>query len=173
MSIVSVADDVAERRAAVAEVLRAAADVAFHDMAVIVADRSGRDQVARALQAHDIPVAARGADDGVSARTCRLLLDCLLPAAGRPLRRDAVIDLAATAPRLDVAADAATVALWDALSRRARIVADDEWYDRLRRLEYSLSERRARETEVALDVAATAHVAARHPTRLRPPRPPP
>ena len=117
VNIVSVADDVAERRAAVAEVLRAAADVAFHDIAVIVADRSGRDRLARALQAHDIPVAARGADDGVSARACRLLLDCLLPVAGRPLRRDAVIDLAATAPRLDAVADAAagaaTVALWD------------------------------------------------------------
>src|ERR1035437_6840992 len=69
--IVSVADDVAERRAAVAEVLRAAADVAFHDMAVVVADRAGRDRLARALQAQDVPVAARGADDGVAARTCR------------------------------------------------------------------------------------------------------
>ena len=151
--IVSVADDVAERRAAVAEVLRAAAAVAFYEMAVVVADRAGRDRLARALQAHGVPVAASGADDGVSARTCRLLLDCLLPAAGRPLRRDAVIDLAATAPRLDVAADAATVALWDDLSRRARIVADDEWDDRLRRLEYSLSERRARE-DAAADVVA-------------------
>ena len=162
VNIVSVADDVAERRAAVAEVLRAAADVAFHDIAVIVADRSGRDRLARALQAHDIPVAARGADDGVSARACRLLLDCLLPVAGRPLRRDAVIDLAATAPRLDAVADAAagaaTVALWDTLSRRARIVADDEWYDRLRRLEHSLSQRRARETEAAVAVETGATV---------------
>ena len=153
--IVSIADDVAERRAALAEVLRAAVDTPFHEMAVVVADRAGRDRLARALQAHDIPVAARGADDGVSARTCRLLLDCLLPAAGRPLRRDAVIDLAATAPRLDAAADTATVALWDDLSRRARIVADDEWYDRLRRLEYSLSERRAREVAAA-GIAITA-----------------
>ena len=168
VSIVSVADDVAERRAAVAEVLRAAAGVAFHDTAVIVADRSRRDQMARALRAHDIPVAARGADDGVSARTCRLLLDCLLPAAGRPLRRDAVIDLAATAPRLDVSADAATVALWDVLSRRARIVADDEWYDRLRRLEYSLSERRARETQAAVDAAAPTAVAASAPDAAAP-----
>ena len=98
--IVSVADDIAERRAVTAELLRAAgAGLAFHEMAVVAPDRQGRDRLARALRAQGIPVAARGADDGVAARTCRLLLDCLLPVAGRPLRRDAVIDLAATAPR--------------------------------------------------------------------------
>ena len=80
----------------------------------------------------------------MTARTCRLLLECLAPVAGRPLRRDAVIDLAATAPRLQVAADTATVALWDDLSRRARIVADDEWQARLGRLERTLTERRER-----------------------------
>jgi RecB family exonuclease len=141
--IVSVADDVAERRAVVAALLQAAAQgVAFHEMAVVVADRAGRDRLAGALQAQAVPVAARRANDGVSARTCRLLLDCLLPVAGRSLRREAVIDLAATAPRLSVGADTATVALWDDLSRRARIVADDEWNARLRRLEYSLTEHR-------------------------------
>ena len=114
-------------------------------MAVVAPHRAGRDRLASALRAQAVPVASRGADDGVSARTCRLLLDCLLPVAGRPLRRDAVIDLAATAPRLSVAADTATVALWDDLSRRARIVADDEWYERLSRLEYSLAVRRERE----------------------------
>ena len=146
LRIVSVADDVAERRAVVATLLDAAAGgIAFYEMAVVAADRSSRDRLASAARTQAIPVAARAAADDVAARTCRLLLDCLLPAAGRPLRRDTVIDLAATAPRLAVAVDAAGLALWDDLSRRARIVADDEWYDRLRRLEYSLGERRARE----------------------------
>ncbi len=146
--IVSVADDVAERRAVVATLLQAADHgIAFHEMAVVAADRAGRDRLTGALQAQAVPVAARRADDGVTARTCRLLLDCLAPVAGRPLRREAVIDLAATAPRLQVTADTATVALWDDLSRRARIVADDEWQARLRRLEYSLTEQGADEAE--------------------------
>ncbi|MGZ5724674.1 MAG: hypothetical protein ACXWKD_15250, partial [Caldimonas sp.] len=146
--IVSVADDVAERRAVVATLLQAADHgIAFHEMAVVAADRAGRDRLAAALQAQAVPVAARRADDGVTARTCRLLLDCLAPVAGRPLRREAVIDLAATAPRLQVTADTATVALWDDLSRRARVVADDEWQARLRRLEYSLTEQGADEAE--------------------------
>ncbi len=144
--VVSVGDDVAERRAVVAVVLHGAADdVAFYEMAVVAPHRAGRDRLASALRAQAVPVASRGADDGISARTCRLLLDCLLPVAGRPLRRDAVIDLAATAPRLSEAVDTATVALWDDLSRRARIVADDEWCDRLSRLEYSLAACRERE----------------------------
>ena len=63
--IVSVADDVAERRAAVATLLRAAAGgVAFHEMAVVVADRAGRDRLAGALRAQAVPVAARGATTG-------------------------------------------------------------------------------------------------------------
>ena len=142
LRIVSVADDIAERRAVTAELLRAAgAGLAFHEMAAVAPDRQGRDRLARALRAQGIPVAARGADDGAAARTCRLLLDCLLPVAGRPLRRDAVIDLAATAPRLSPPADAATLALWDDFSRRARIVADQEWRDRLWRLLRSFERR--------------------------------
>jgi ATP-dependent helicase/nuclease subunit B len=140
--IVSVADDVAQRRAVIATLLDAAAGgVAFHEMAVVAADRSSRDRLAGAVRAQAIAVAARTAADDVAARTCRLLLDCVVPAAGRPLRRDAVIDLAATAPRLSLAVDAAGLALWDDLSRRARIVADDEWFDRLGRLEHSLGRR--------------------------------
>ncbi|HUK78873.1 MAG TPA: hypothetical protein VL117_14945, partial [Thermoleophilia bacterium] len=143
--IVSVADDIAERRAVTAELLRAAgAGLAFHEMAVVAPDRQGRDRLARALRVQGIPVAARGADDGAASRTCRLLLDCLLPVAGRPLRRDAVIDLAATAPRLSPPADTATLALWDDLSRRARIVADQEWRDRLWRLLRSFERRDGR-----------------------------
>ena len=161
LRIVSVADDVAQRRAVVATLLDAAAKgIAFYEMAVVAADRQGRDRLAGAARAQGIAVAARTAADGVAARTCRLLLDCVLPAAGRPLRRDAVIDLAATAPRLSLAVDAAGLALWDDLSRRARIVADDEWFDRLGRLEYSLGERRRREAEVAQGVVAPDQAAA-------------
>ena len=150
LRIVSVADDVAQRRAVVATLLDAAASgIAFHEMAVVAADRPSRDRLAGAVRAQSIAVAARTAADDVATRTCRLLLDCVLPAAGRPLRRDAVIDLAATAPRLSLAIDAAGLALWDDLSRRARIVADDEWFDRLGRLEYSLGERRLREAAAA------------------------
>jgi RecB family exonuclease/superfamily I DNA/RNA helicase len=137
LQIVSVADDVAQRRAVVTEVLKAAErGLPFHDIAVVAADAAGRDRLAGALQAQAVPVAARRANDSAAARTCRLLLDCLLPAAGRPLRREAVIDLAATAPRLSPVAGSATVALWDRLSRRARVVADDEWRDRLWREEH-------------------------------------
>ncbi len=155
LRIVSVADDVAQRRAVVATLLDAAArGIAFYEMAVVAADRASRDRLAGAARAQSIAVAARTAADDVAARTCRLLLDCVLPAAGRPLRRDAVIDLAATAPRLSLAVDAAGLALWDDLSRRARIVADDEWFDRLGRLEYSLGERRLREAAAAQSAPA-------------------
>ena len=140
VSVLAVTDDVAQRRAACGAVLRAAAGgVAFHDMAVLVHDASGRAHMAAALSGYDVPVAAHGPAGDVASRTCRLLLDCLAPAAGRALRRDTVIDLAATAPRLAVPADAATVALWDDLSRRARIVADDEWLSRLGRLERAIA----------------------------------
>ena len=172
LRIVSVADDVAQRRAVVATLLDAAANgIAFYEMAVVAADRQGRDRLAGAARAQGIAVAARTAADDVAARTCRLLLDCVLPAAGRPLRRDAVIDLAATAPRLSLAVDAAGLALWDDLSRRARIVADDEWSDRLGRLEYSLGERRRHEAEAAQGVVAPEQAAA--PSTLPDQRPPP
>jgi len=155
LRIVSVADDAAQRRAVVATLLDAAASgIAFYEMAVVAADRPSRDRLAGAARAQSIAVAARTAADDVAARTCRLLLDCVLPAAGRPLRRDAVIDLAATAPRLSLAVDAAGLALWDDLSRRARIVADDEWSDRLGRLEYSLGQRRLREAAASQSALA-------------------
>lgn len=141
LEIVSVPDDTAQRRAVAAELLRAAADgLAFHEMAVVVPDAAGRDQLAGELAGRGVPVAARRHAASIAARTCSLLIDCLAPAAGPPLRRASVLDLAATAPRPD-GGDPATVALWDTLARRARVVAADDWHAGLRREEHALRHR--------------------------------
>lgn len=130
--VVSVEDAAAERREVLRRVVAAAeAGRPFHDVAVVHADAAWRGLFVESLEARDIPVAAHVRRPTVAARAAAALLACVSPVFGLPLERSAVIDLASACARLGRCAGA-DAALWDRLSRDARVIAGvGQWHIRL------------------------------------------
>ena len=152
--ILSAADDEAEGREAVRELLVAAAGGAgWYDMALVAPSDERADELARALVTAGLPVARRLPAAGGAAHRLRCLLACVTPAAGQPFARQAVIDLAAALSSSTDASVAAEVARWNHESYEAAVVGGDDWNDRLRRHRARLAWRLERALEGPSDDA--------------------
>ena len=157
LGVVSVSDERAETREAVRAVLAAVeAGATAWDCAVVVPHADDVERLASGLAEAGLPVAARRPDRSLGRRIVARLLDCLAPAAGAPLARRAVVELACTAPLTMTTAGPREAALWLDEARRAGVVAGaQEWRDRMARRRDDLA-RRVTELERGGEDAATA-----------------
>lgn len=148
VEVISVADERAEAREAVREVLSAAATGAsFRDCAIVVPRSDDVERVAAALKAADVPAACMLPDRAVGTRIALALTHCLAPAAGEPFARRAVVDLLTAAPLQGGDAAPGEPALWLDEARRAGVVGGiGQWRERVRRRRRGL-EQRLRELE--------------------------
>jgi RecB family exonuclease len=143
--VASVTDERAETREALRAVVAAAeGGASLWDCAIVVPHGDDVERVAAALVAADLPVACRRPDRSPGPRLLLRLADCLVPLAGEPFARRAVVDLLAAAPLRHTEASPVEMALWLDEARQAGVVSGvEQWAERLGRRRRGLESRLA------------------------------
>ena len=150
LRVVSVADERGEAREAVRAVLAATArGAAFWDCAVVAPHGDEIERLAAALEVAGLPVACRRPERAPGPRIIARLADCLVPPAGPPLSRRAVIELLTSAPLRTPRPAPCEAALWLDEARQAGVIGGAEHWaqrlsPRLRGLERRLADLEAR-----------------------------
>ena len=150
LAVVSVADERAELREAVREVLGAVErGAAAWDCALVVPHGDAVELAAAALREAGLPPACREPDRSAGVRLLARLAGCVSPPTGEAFSRRAVVDLFAAGP-LRGGGEAGETALWLDEARQAGVVAGpDQWIARLasrrRGLERRLADLEARD----------------------------
>ena len=136
-----------------------AAGVRYHQIAVVAPADERAQAVARGLGALGISVARRLPPCGGAVGRVLCLLEAAFPAAGRPWTRAGVIEHAAALAGAEDGLRAAEVASWTDESRRAGVVAADDWQrlaDRRRYLTARLADLQAGSDDAEAPVSAGA-----------------
>ena len=131
LTVVSVPDERGEGREAVRAIVEAVgAGAGAWECAVVVPHREDAGRIAAALAAAGLPVACRLPDRSPGPRVLACFADCLVPPAGPPFARRAVLDLLGAAPLIwDVPAREASQ--WLDEARQAGVAAGlDQWVER-------------------------------------------
>jgi RecB family exonuclease len=137
--------------------------VRYHQTAVVAPTDERAQEIARGLAAFGVPVARRLTPAGGAVARVLGLLDAASPAAGRPWARSAVIDFAAVVATVSAELGAADVARWAEESRKAGVVAAEDWRrlaDRRRKLAARLADLQAGQEDAEAPVSAGATQAA-------------
>ncbi len=131
LTVVSVPDERGEGREAVRAIVEAvSAGAGAWECAVVVPHREDAGRIAAALAAAGLPVACRLPDRSPGPRVLACFADCLVPPAGPPFARRAVLDLLGAAPLLG-SVPAREASQWLDEARQAGVVAGlDQWVER-------------------------------------------
>lgn len=147
LAVVSVADQRAELREAVREVVAAIGEESTSaarawECALVVPHREDVEHAATALRAAGLPVACHLPDRSLGVRVLLRLSECLAPSAGPAFARRAVVELLTAAALREEAGAAGEMALWLDEARQAGVIAGlDEWTSRMARRRAGLQQR--------------------------------